>query len=73
MKITEQLNLVKVFTGTPWEAEIVKGLLESAGIHAVVDDESLESLSPYINQNTTVWVDPQDEGIALELIWRREN
>ncbi len=73
MKITEQLNLVKVFTGTPWEAGIVKGLLESAGIHAVVDDESLESLSPYISQNTTVWVNPQDEGIALELIERREN
>ena len=33
-------SLVAVFQGTLWEAEIIKGLLSSAGVESMIKDES---------------------------------
>ena len=34
-------SLIEVFRGSLWEAELVKGLLESAGVSAMLKDETL--------------------------------
>ena len=41
-------SLIEVFRGSLWEAELVKGLLESAGVSAMLKDETLSAVtSPY--------------------------
>lgn len=63
--------LVVVFGGSPWEAEVVKGLLVSNGIKAMVKDETMGSVtSPYagLGGETKVLVDDQDCEAARELI-----
>ena len=41
-------SLVEVFRGNLWEAELVKGLLKSAGVEAMLKDETLSAVtSPY--------------------------
>ena len=42
-------SLVEVFRGSLWEAELIKGLLESAGVSAMLKDETLSAVtSPYL-------------------------
>ena len=38
MKENDANKLTEVFVGTPWQAELVKGLLESNGIQAALKD-----------------------------------
>ena len=37
-------SLVEVFKGSLWEAELVKGLLISAGVDAMLKDETLSAV-----------------------------
>ena len=39
MKDNVYNSLVQVYKGSLWEAELVKGLLESAGIEAMIKDD----------------------------------
>ena len=42
-------SLVEVFRGSLWEAELIKGLLESAGVSAMLKNETLSAVtSPYL-------------------------
>ena len=41
MRANDYDSLVEVFRGDLWEAELVKGLLASAGVDAMLKDESL--------------------------------
>ena len=53
MKTSAYDSLVEVFRGNLWEAELVKGLLESAGVQAMIKDETLSAVtSPYANAAT---------------------
>ncbi|WP_321425042.1 DUF2007-related protein [uncultured Bacteroides sp.] len=70
--------LVEVFTGTPWEAELVKGLLESAGIEAALKDDNLGSMAPSMSVNVgmggmRVIVAAEDYEVASQLVETREN
>lgn len=38
MKEDKDTRVVEVFTGSPWEAEFIKGLLESNGIESILKD-----------------------------------
>ena len=38
-------SLVEVFKGNLWEAELVKGLLESEGVQAMIKDETLSAVT----------------------------
>lgn len=40
-------ELVEVFAGTTWQAEMVKSLLADAGIDAFLKDEIIGTLSPW--------------------------
>jgi hypothetical protein len=78
MAVDDNTPLVEVFTGTPWEAELVKGLLESAGIEAALKDDNLGSLAPSMSVNIglggmRVIVAPEDYEVAIQLVESREN
>lgn len=40
-------NSIVVFSGTEWQAQMVKGLLESSGITAFIKDEVIGTLLPW--------------------------
>ena len=45
MKEEDKSKLVEVFTGSPWEAELVKSLLGNSDIEAVTKDGMVVNLS----------------------------
>ena len=47
MKKNQQVDLVEIFAGTPWQAGMVKSLLENAEIEAFMADEIIGTLSPW--------------------------
>lgn len=75
MAAIENEPFVEVFGGSPWEAEVVKGLLESNNIKTVVRDETMGCVtSPYagLGGEMKVFVDKSDFEAAQELIDSRE-
>ena len=68
MKGKDDSLLVEVFTGSPWEAEITKGLLESNGIEAVLKDGIMGVIAPYISPEVAVLVNESDYQSATEII-----
>ncbi|WP_321519876.1 DUF2007-related protein [uncultured Bacteroides sp.] len=78
MNANDKIPLVEVFFGTPWEAELVKGLLESAGIDAALKNYNLVNFAP--SQGTTygagggisVIVSAEDYDVASEIVATRE-
>lgn len=67
--------LVQVFTGNLWEAEIVKGLLESEGVQAMIKNESLSAVtSPYSGMGgpVKVLVNKEEEVFAKEVVAKRD-
>ena len=78
MNADDNTPLVEVFTGTPWEAELVKGLLESAGIEAALKDDNLGSIAPSMSTNVglggmRVIVAAEDYEVASQLVETRES
>jgi len=78
MDVDDNTPLIEVFTGTPWEAELVKGLLESAGIEAALKDDNLGSMAPSMSVNLgpggmRVIVAAEDYEVASQLVEAREN
>ena len=45
MKEKDYSKSIEVFSGSPWEAEIIKGLLESNDIRCVVKDGIMGTLA----------------------------
>lgn len=72
MKKEDITKSVEVFSGSPWEAEIVKGLLESNSILCVVKDGIMGTLAPYIAPAVSILVTEGDYEAATELIRNRE-
>lgn len=63
--------MVEVFRGSRWEAEIVKGLLNTAGVESILKDESLSLVtSPYLNtgDQVAVLVNPEEEVYARKVV-----
>ena len=46
MKEEDYSKAIEVFSGSPWEAEIIKGLLESNDIRCVIKDGIMGTLAP---------------------------
>lgn len=72
MKEEDYSKSVEVFSGSPWEAEIVKGLLESNGIHSSIVDGILGTLAPYIAPSVSVLVTDRDYEAALTVLKTRQ-
>jgi len=67
----ENSRTEEVFRGTSWEAELVKGLLESNGIACMTRMGSAGAYSLTIGNDYTVWVFEEDKPQALEIINNR--
>lgn len=65
-------SLVEVFRGSLWEAEIVKGLLNSAGVSSMIKDEGLSMVtSPYLDMGggqVLVMVNKEEEVYARKVV-----
>ena len=72
MKGKDDTLLVEVFTGSPWEAEITKGLLESSGIEATVKDGIMGTLAPYLSPAVAILVNENDYESATKIIKSQE-
>lgn len=68
MKEQDHTKSVEIFSGSPWEAEIIKGLLESNGILCVVKDGLMGTLAPYIAPSVSILVTEENINIATEII-----
>ena len=68
MKEEDCSKSVEVFSGSPWEAEIIKGLLESNNIRCVIKDGIMGAISPYIARGVSVLVTEDQYEAATELI-----
>ena len=69
--MNEKQDLVCVFKGQPFEAEIVKGRLASEGIPAMIMNNSMSAIfSTYtvMAGPVSVLVNPQDEERAKQLL-----
>ena len=71
MKEEDYSKSVEVFSGSPWEAEVVKGLLESNNIPCVIKDGIMGALAPYIAPSVSILVIEQEYEAATELIKSR--
>ena len=49
MGSSDKLPLVEVFFGSPWEAELVRGLLESVGIQAALKNYNMGYMAITMN------------------------
>lgn len=65
-------RLVEVFSGSRWETELVKGLLESSDVKAALKDGLMTTIAPYISPTACVMVNESDYEVAMEIIRNRE-
>lgn len=70
MKTTDQSAWVEVFSGESFNAEVVKGLLESNGIQCIIEDHTSVLGSHYsgIDGDMRILVAPSDAHLASELL-----
>ena len=61
MKSTDYSRTVEVFKGSPWEAELVKGLLENNGIATIIKD-GLMSVSEETYEDAMEIIRERDKG-----------
>lgn len=47
MNNNREIELIEIFIGTPWQAGIVKSLLEDASIEAFLNDEIMGTIAPW--------------------------
>jgi|PlaIllAssembly_1097288.scaffolds.fasta_scaffold1083808_1 hypothetical protein len=47
MKSEDEVSMIEIFAGTPWQAGMVKNLLENEGIQAFIADEIIGTLNPW--------------------------
>jgi len=72
MKAGDNGRTIEVFKGSPWEAELVKGLLESNNIATVMKDGILGTLAPYLAPDVTILVSQENYETAMSILRDRE-
>ena len=64
-------SLVEVFQGSLWEAEIIKGLLSSAGVESMIKDETMSAVTSPYNEaggKVLVLVNKEEEVYARKVV-----
>lgn len=73
----DKTPLVEVFSGTSWEAELVRGLLESSGVRAALKNDDMvnftSSTSFSFGGGMKVLVFAYDFDVASEILATRGN
>ncbi len=73
MKEEDKSKLIEVYKSSPWEAEIVKGLLNANGIQAMLKDSMLPNIIlPAVVMDVAILVNEKDYETAMEVIRERE-
>lgn len=73
MKEEDKSKLIEVYKSSPWEAEIVKGLLNANGIQVMLKDSMLPNIIlPAAVMDVAILVAEQDFEAAMEIIRERE-
>ena len=73
MRKEEKSKLIEVYKSTPWEAELVKGLLNANDIQAVLKDSVLPNvILPATAMDVAVLVNEKDYEAAMKIIRERE-
>ncbi|MEL5892323.1 DUF2007-related protein [Bacteroides sp. GD17] len=69
MKEEDKTKLIEVFSGSPWEAELVKSLLANNNIEAVAQDEMVVNMVlPATAIDISVVVNEKDYEAAMEVV-----
>ena len=71
MSVNHEENLVQVFAGTVWQAEVIKGLLDANGVPSTIRDNTLGAItSPYagFEGDVQVIVNSTDKERALKIM-----
>lgn len=69
----DKSKLVEVFKGAPWEAEMVKSLLENSNIDSMTKDALLVNIVlPATAIDVAVLVREEDYEAAMEVVRQRE-
>ena len=72
MSGTGEERLVKVYNGTLWQAQLVKGLLDANSVDCMIVDETIGAVTSFYASldggEVYVVVNEKDEECALELI-----
>lgn len=73
MRKEDKSKLIEVYKSTPWEAELVKGLLNANDIQAVLKDSVLPNvILPATAMDVAVLVNEKDYEAAMKIIRERE-
>ena len=73
MKEEDKSKLIEVYKSSPWEAELVKGLLNANGIQAMLKDSMLPNIIlPAVVMDVAVLDNEKDYEGAMEVIRERE-
>lgn len=71
-EVEDKSKLIAVFTGSLWEAELVKGLLNDRGIEAAIKDGLVVNVAlPESAVNVEVLVNEADFEAAMEVVRER--
>ena len=68
----DETRLVEAFTGLRWEAELVKGLLNSNQIDASIKGGVFTAIAPNLSPTVSVMINESDYDKAMEIIRNRE-
>ncbi|WP_418698728.1 DUF2007-related protein [Bacteroides sp.] len=69
MKEEDKTKLIEVYSGSPWEAELVKSLLENSNIEAAAKDEMVVNMVlPATAIDIRVVVNEKDYEAAMEVV-----
>lgn len=69
MKEEDKTKLIEIFKGSPWEAELVKSLLENNGIESAAKDSMVVNVVlPATAVDVAVLVNEKDYEAAMEVI-----
>lgn len=69
----DKSKLIEVFKGAPWEAELVRGLLENSNIDSMSKDALLVNIVlPATAIDVAVLVREEDYEAAMEVVRERE-
>lgn len=73
MRKEDKSKLIEVYTSSPWEAELVKGLLNASNIQAMLTDSVIPNvILPSTVMDVAVLVNEKDYEVAMEIIRERE-
>lgn len=73
MKAEDKSKLVKVYSGTPWEAELIRGLLASHHIQSMLKDGIVANvIFPKTAVDIAVMVNESDYEAAMQILRERE-